>query len=554
MTRARSQVPGRLARAAALAVALAACGRANDGKAPAPIPAATPVAGGSAVIATITDLGGVNPLITSDIKFTSDILGRFFLQLAIEQADYAEHPPTLRPGLAESWEFSPDHTLLTFHLRPGLAWSDGAPLTAEDVRWTWLAETSPEVAWNYSETKQNISDVEVLDPRTVRFHFRATGVTQLLDAVEGGILPKHLWGTVPFAEWRQRADWFRDHLATSGPFLLAEWKPGEQLVLGRNPRYFEPGLPRLDRVVFRILPDQTAQLEMLLGGQLDFVWGILPRDAERVRQRPGLELLHFDNRQYEYICWNSRRPPFDDPEIRRALTLGIDRQALVDALLRGFGRIATTAILTNVWAYDRDLRPWPYDPAEARRILAARGFRDSDGDGIVERGGKPFSFELTTNSSNQQRIDATVMVQDQLRRIGVEARPRTLEIHTLTRNNVAHDFDATLSGWAIDTSLDLGFAFHSREIDSGYNFGSYRDPELDSLIERSRAVLDPAAGLAIYRRMQEILHRDQPYTFLYEPERLCGVSRSVRDVHPNSLSAYFNLHEWWRSPPPGPAP
>ena len=500
----------------------------------------------SATGVSISDLSGVNELVASDVRFTTDVLDHLFSQLLSEQADFAEHPPTFAPELASSFEWSPDRKTLTFHLRPDAVWSDGAPITAEDVRFTYEAQTSPEVAWSYSHLKDGLADVEVVDPRTVRYRFRESYAYSLVDANEGKILPRHVWGQIPFARWRESADWFREHLVTSGPFVLAEWRPGQHLVLARNDRFYDRALPKLDRVVFRIVPDAATHVDLLASGAIDFACGLTPSDAKRLAKSPDVRVIAFAFRQYDYIAWNTRRPPFDDPEIRRALTLAIDRQGLVDSLFGGFARIASSPIPSLFWAHDRALAPWPYDPREARSILARQGFADRDGDGIVERAGRPFAFELTTNSSNRLRSDAMVLIQAQLQAIGVAATPRTMEIHSLTERNIAHEFDATLSGWAVDTTLDLKAYFHSSEADGGYNFGDYRNNEVDRLLDATRRAASPEAARPDFERLQRILHAEQPYTFLWEPQRICAVRSDLTDVSPNALSSYFNLPEWRR--------
>ena len=504
----------------------------------------------TAVGATITDLSGVNELLASDIQFTTDVLDQLFLQLLSEQPDFTEHPPTFAPELARSYEWSDDHRTLTFHLREDAVWSDGVPITAEDVRWTWQAQVSPQVAWSYADLKEAITDVQVVDPHTVRYLFKEVYPNQLIEANEGKILPRHVWSQIPFSEWHEKADWFREHLVTSGPFRLGAWRPGEELVLIRNERYFEPALPKLDRVIFRVSPDAATHVTQLLAGALDFACGITPGDAAQIATRADLRLVVFDNRQYDYICWNTLRAPFDDPEIRRALTLAIDRQSLVDTLFRGYARVASSPIPSNIWAHDHALKPLPYDPAETRRILAAKGFADRDGDGVLERDGRPFVFELTTNSSNRIRTAALVLIQEQLRKVGVAATPRTIEIHALTESNLAHDFDATLSGWAVDTTLDLKPYFHSSESAGGYNFGSYRNSEVDRLLDTARRAPTPEAAQPDLLRLQQILGLEQPYTFLWEPQRLCAVRADLEEVRPNALSAYFNLAEWHRRATP----
>jgi peptide/nickel transport system substrate-binding protein len=531
--------PGLLACLPALAALVAlACGGA-----PAPD---TPSAGRTTLVsASLSDLQGLNELVAADARFTGEILEQMFLRLFEEQPDFEHHPPTFAPSLAESWSLSPDGLELTVRLRPGLVWSDGVPITAEDVRFTHAAQTSPEVAWSYAFAKDSIAAVEVVDPLTVRFRLREAYATALLDVNEGGILPAHVWGRLPFAEWRRQADWFRQNLVVSGPFILDSWTPSQEVVLRRNPRYHRSGLPRLERVVVRIVPDQANQMAQLLGGQLDFVFGVAPARTAELAGRSDIALRAYWNRQYDFICWNTRRPLFADPEVRRALTLAIDRQALVDALWHGHARVSNSPILSTVWAYDRTLVPWPHDPAEARRLLAARGWADRDGDGVLDRDGERFAFELTTNGGNRIRSDAAVMIQAQLAKVGIEARPRTLDGNTLNEITTSHRFDATLSGWGIDTSLDLRFAFHSAESEGGYNFGGYANPEVDRLIDEVRRQRDLAAAKPIFDRLQQILHREQPYTFLWEPQRISAARAELRDVQSNALATYFHLEEWW---------
>jgi len=504
--------------------------------------------GGTLVVATLVDLQGVNELLSSDNRFTGEILELLFPRLLVELPDFESGPPSFAPGLAESWERSEDGREILFRLRPGLVWSDGEPLTAADVRFTFEAQTSPEVAWSYAHAKEGIESVEVLDDRTVRFRFREPYATQLLDANEGGILPRHVWGERPFASWREDADWFRDHLVVSGPFLLAAWRPAQEVVLARNPRYWEPGRPRLDRVVFRVVPDQGAQLAQLLGGGLDFVLGVPPARAAEIAANPGLQLFPFWNRQYDYIVWNTRRPLFADAAVRRALTLAIDRQELVDALWFGYARPALSPLLSSSWAFHRGLEPWPYDPAAARRLLDAAGWGERDGGRVKD--GERFAFDLLTNAGNRVRVDAAVMIQAQLARVGLEVRLRPIDLNTLNEKALAHDFDAMLSGWGIDTSMDLRFAFHSEEAEGGYNFGGYANPEVDRLIEAVQRQRDLAAAKPLLDRLLEILHEEQPYTLLWEPQRLAAGRATLRDAQPNALATFFRLEEWWLAPPP----
>ncbi len=524
----------------AAALTVAACGT----------PTARPALGGRPwVVATTSDLAGVNELVSGGVRFTHEIQRLLYLELLEEQPDYARHPPSFAPSLAASWETSPDHLTLTFHLRPDARWSDGAPVTARDVLFTYRAQRDPAIAWSYADSKDSVAEITAPDEHTVRFRFRIPYAFGLVDVNDGQIFPEHAWGELPFADWRRSGDWFRHHLVVSGPYTIASWQPGAELVLERNPDSIaaDPGGP--ERVTFRVVPDPAAEIEQLLAGELDFVDNLAPLDAQRVKADPKLKLLTSDSRQFDYIGWNERRPPFDDPEIRRALTLGIDRQALVDTLWKGYARVAAGPVPANAWARDPELAPWPYDPDAARSILARKGFADRDGDGILERHGRPFRFELVTNSSNRIRSDALVLIQAQLRRIGVDVVPRTMELQTLTERNRAGDYDATLAGWAIDTTLDFRPYFDSGERGpTGWNFIDYANPEVDRLFDEIRAQPDLERSKPLFVRLQRILHDQQPYTFLWEQRRLAAVRADVEGAEITPLAALASLPHWRRRP------
>jgi peptide/nickel transport system substrate-binding protein len=496
------------------------------------------------VVATAVDFGGVNELVAPNVRFTAEVHGLLFLGLVEEQPDFAAHPPSFAPALAERWELSADGREMTFHLRADARWSDGRPVTARDVEFTLRAQRAPEIAWPYADSKRVVTELRVLDERTVRFHLATPGPYRLVDVNDGHVLPEHAWGDIPFAEWRGAADRFRARLVTSGPYRLAAWRPGLELELEPNPSYSGPGPTPHRSVFFRVTPDPAALVERLLAGEFDFADGLSPLDAERVARAGGLRLLTSEARQYDCIAWNLRRPPFDDPEIRRALTLAIDRQQLVDALWRGRARVAVGPVPSYVWARDPELAPWPYAPDEARAILARRGFADRDGDGVVEREGEPFAFELTTNSTNRLRGDAAVMIQEQLRRIGVRATPRPLEINTLTELNLAGDFDATLMGWGIDTTLDFRPYFHSAETADGWNFIGYASAEVDRALDDVRAAPTALATREPLVRLQRLLHAEQPYTFLWEPPRLAAVRAGIEGAALTPLSGLASLPRW----------
>lgn len=502
------------------------------------------------VVPYSSDITGVNEITTQSTTLSTALFYfALFTPLAQERADYAEGPPTFEPRLAESWEHSDDGLTLTFHLREDALWSDGEPITAEDVRFTWEAQTSPDTAWAWKDYKKGITDVEVVDEHEVAFHFAARDANQLHDAVQGVILPKHAWSELPLAEWAANGQWFVDHLVVSGPFDLESWEPGQRVVLRKNERYFgAPELPRAESIVFEIIPDAQNRLAMLRAGEGHYLDLVQPEDAGEIEANPELKLLPYTPRFYPFLGWNVENPLFESARVRRALTQAIDRRAIVDTIYYGYADLSHSPINDEVWAHNDEIEPWPYDPAKAREMLAAEGWEDTDGDGILDRDGTPFRFELVTNSESPIRRDIVAMVQEQLAKVGVDVDTRLMEFNSLLEPLSEHEFDAVVSMLAISTDLDLSHMFHTDAIDTGYNWGAYSNPALDELLEAIGARLVPEENLEDLHRVQEILHEEQPVTFLYQAVRLAAARKNLEGADPDALSPFSHLEEWHLAP------
>lgn len=495
----------------------------------------------SIVVATGADINGVNELVPSS-RFSQEIRARLFHRLLRESPQATGGRPGFEPGLAKSWSFSDDHTSLTFELRDDVRWSDGEPVTAEDVRWTWQAWTNPEVAFGSAFIKERIVDVVAETPTRVRMVFDAPYRTQLFDANEGFILPRRQWQAIPFAKWREDLRVFERDLAVSGPFRLERWTPQQEIVLTSNPT--SAIRPHLERVTFRVMPDQSGHVRALRAGEVDVVLFVPPADAAPLEADPNFTLHAFPANQYTYIGWNLERPQFADDATRRALTLAIDRNALVETLWFGRARVGIGPIPAESWAHHPSLAPHPYDPAAAKEALAAAGWTDSNGDGTLDRNGVDLAFELLTNTGNAVRRDAATMIQAQLATVGVRATPREIELNALIALNESGDFDAAIGAWGIDTSLDLRYAFHSDEITEGSNFVRYRNAEVDAALDELRNSQDDTRTLALLHQLQELLYHDQPYTFLWEPQTLMVTRSTITGVEPTALGALSNLEEW----------
>lgn len=495
------------------------------------------------VIALENDIGGFNELVSADNQTTQQVIERLYLDLFEEDPDSSSGPPRFRPRLAESYEISEDGTVVTVHLRPQARWSDGTPITAEDVRWTWQAQTHPDVAWAYVDIKAAIEDVEVVDAHTVRFHFARRYSGQLADLNEGVVLPRHAWSALPFEKWREGEPWFRDHLVVSGPYQVDHYEPDAELALSANPHYYEQGLPRTRHLLFQVVPDPAARLRGLLAGDLDFIPKLRPHEAAQVEADGRSRLIAYPHRQYDYIAWNLKDPLLAHAEVRRALTQAIDRQEIIDTLLAGYARIATSPIISTVWAH-ADLTPWRHDSEAALQSFARAGWRQDEAGVLRDDSGRALALELSFNAANSFRRDAAAMIQQQLHRVGVEVTLRPEDFSVLTERLANFQHQAYLGAFNMDTTLDLTVILHSESIENGYNFAALADPEVDELIERVKSYPDILDARGDLERIQQILHEQLPMTFLWEPMRLDGHSGRLSNVTPNLIDSYANLRHW----------
>ncbi len=545
----RRNRPRNLRRSAgSAALTLAACfvlSLAAGCRPPADSPGATEGTGGTAVVAGAVDMKSVNELTTRNTTLHTALHYHLLFQpLLQERADYRDGPSTFAPRLATGYAFSEDRLRLTFTLRDDLAWSDGAPITSEDVRWTWQAQTHPAIAWEAAEDKEAITDVEVVDATTVVFHFEHAYANQLIDAVQGVILPKHAWSALPFEQWLESSDWFYENLVSSGPFLLDRWERQSRIVLTRNPRFYRDGFPKLERLVITVTPDEDSRMALLRSGQAN-VFAPSPEAVGPLEDDPAISLVEYPSRQNVAVTWNVARPLFEDARVRRAMAMAIDRQEIIDTLYRGYARITASPLLLDSWVYPENLEPLPHDLDAARALLAEAGWRDDDGDGVLEREGQPFRFDLLTNSENATRMNILVMIQNHLQRVGVQANPVGIEFNTLLARGYDHDFEALVMGLGIDTSFDLTGTHHSSSIDDALNWGRFADPEADRMIDEIKAFVDPFAAVGLFAELQSHLQQEQPNTYLYQPLRILAI-RGMNNVAPNALSIYANAQEWER--------
>jgi peptide/nickel transport system substrate-binding protein len=514
----------------ALPLAGIACERGDD-----------PRRGGSMVIGAGSDLDHANPLVSVD-AWTNEIL-RFALFTPL-----VRYGPDLdmEPWLAESWEMEGD-TAVVFRIRRDVSWHDGVPTTAHDVLFTFERATDPATGFPNASYFSHWTGGAVIDSFTVRFSL-VPHAEPLAGWPFTPIAPRHLLDAVPAEALRQAP--FNRSPVGNGPFRFVSQRPNDRWVFEANP-HFPAGLggpPLLDRLIWRVIPDNTSQLTELRVGQVDLVLQPRPDQVRALARRGDVRVLEKPSRQYTFIAWNGTRPPLDEPAVRKALAMAIDRDRILVGLRSGLGSPGVGPILPFHWAYDPELEPVPFDPDGAVALLAEAGIRDRNGDGRLQRrDGGTFQIELVLPAGSDFSRDVAEAVRGDLARIGVRATTRQLEATVLFADVTSPErrFDAVLLGWSGDLRLDLTDTFHSAALGAPYQFASYANPEVDRLMDRAALEPDRDVARPLWRQAQRILRDEQPWTLLYYQtdaylarDRLQGVEMDIR-------GALLTLPRWW---------
>jgi peptide/nickel transport system substrate-binding protein len=268
-------------------------------------------------------------------------------------------------------------------------------------------------------------------------------------------------------------------------------------------------------VIFRIIPDAVVLLQELRAGGVDFVDRPPLIEVARMKQTPGLQVLVTDNTSYTYFGWRQDLAPFDDARVRRALNHAIDVPTIVKEVLQGYASVATGQFPPSSWAFDPSVKPYAYDPARAKALLAEAGWKPG-ADGVLAKDGKRFSFSIRHDQANQSVKDAAVIIQEYLKRIGVEARLEPLDWPTFVKKLFASDFEGIVVGWTNHHDPDP-FAYtiwHSSQW-KGRNFAHYKNPRVDEALEAARRTANQAERKKHYAEFSRILMEDAPYVFLY---------------------------------------
>jgi len=503
--------------------------------------------GGSVVIGAIGDIPTMNPLTSTD--HTANQVQMFVLFTPLIRYNEKFEP---EPYGARSWDVNADTTLLTFHLRNDLFWHDGTRTTAYDWKFSYDLARDPNTAFPNGAFWTHYSDAEAVDSFTFRVRMRPHA--EFMDPWRSfTAVPRHVMQGVAAADLKNHAFGTSTPVG-NGPYRFVSRAPGQNWVFEANPQFPAElgGRPYIDRIVYRSIPEPTTLLTELLTGGVDYYIAPPAEQAERITASELARLVTFPDRAFVIIGWNQRKPMFKDARVRRALTMAINRQAIVDGVLRGHGTVANSTVPPFFWQYDAEAgKDLQYDVERAKQLLREAGWTPGP-DGILRNAqGQPFRFEMKTNQGNQIRSDIIQIVQSDLRQVGIDVQPRILEWGTLLsqiNDPVRRDFDALVIGWVTEFRVDDTDLFHCDKMKDPYQWVSYCDPATDRLLERLPLIVSRDQAKPVWAEYQRKIAQDQPYTFVYFQQRLEGVSNRLQNVHPDARGDFVGVSQWYIAP------
>ena len=448
----------------------------------------------------------------------------------------------------------------TFYLRRDVRFHDGKPMTAADVKFSFETIKNEYVdAPSLRNYYDDLESCEVLDDYTVRLTYSKQYWMARNFAGEFQVLPMHLHNAdgllekdpEAFGKRFNESPYNRKPIGT-GPYKFERWDTGAQVVVTRNDDYWDvPRRGHLDQIIFKFISDNVAALQALKNGEMNF----LPRiTAEQFEQETnseefleGFAKAAYYTESFNYIGWNTRRPPFDDPKVRLAMAYGaFDRQEFLEKILYQRGIVVTGSQYYYGPAYDHSIKPHPFDPEKAQELLLEAGWYDRDDDGIRDKDGKPFQFELLLPSGSEVNRRRAALMKENLRKLGIEMTVRELEWATFIENINDRQFDACNLGWATSLESDPYQIWHSSQTENrGSNHVGFGNEETDRIIEQSRVTLDEEARRKLFFELHRIQHEQQPYLFLYTSPNLGVYDKRFRGVKLYKVRPGYDLTEWF---------
>jgi peptide/nickel transport system substrate-binding protein len=497
------------------------------------------------------DVKNLNPLLNSN---TTDVFIMFLMYMPLIHANAKNEPvPMLATGVPtqENGGISKDGLTITYHLRKDAKWTDGMPVTSKDVKWSWQAIMNKNNNIISSHGYDDVKSIDTPDAYTAVVHLKKPFApfvdTFFADSDQPyAVAPAHALSQYPNVN---NIPFNSNPTVSDGPFKFARWVHGDHIELTANPGFFM-GPPKLKGVYIEVVPDENTARNLLRTHGIDYMFEASPDNYPEIKDMPGVKIIWQDVNGYYDVQMNVQRPYLQDVRVRRAIAMAIDKNQIVQTSTYGTQAVATEDQPPFMWAYDPSVKEYPHDVQQARELLQQAGWTPGP-DGFMQKNGHPLTLVLVSNNSNVTRSKESVLIQAELKQIGVNAQikyfPGDVLFAPAGEGGILQGglFDLSLAGWYAGMDPDDASQFTCANVaPNGYNYDRYCSQQMDALQQTALTHYDRPTRKQAYFAIQGLLHQDVPEVFLFWLRQMQPIGTNFQGFDPNPVDESWNAWQW----------
>ena len=469
------------------------------------------------------------------------------------------------PMIAESWQWAEDSSLIKFTLRDDILWSDGKKLTASDVVFSYDIFSDPDVQSRlygifnqlFTESDGHV-DIEktfnIISPYEFEMHFPENSIPDLVKIVVP-VIAEHVFKNVSRDQLANHESNFAP--VSSGAFKLKKWERNQSIILEADSSSFLFRQGQVSEMIFKIVPDYTSRMLQVKKGEIDLVELVKVEEVEELKKEEQLVVFPLFGREYDYIGWNNIDPEsisggkvkqnkfFGSINVRKALSMAINKKEILEEYLQGLGELAASSVSPIFKSsYNNEVKPYEYNPDEAKKLLALEGWKDEDRNGILEKGKEEFKFKMYYPVGNPLREYAAVVIKNNLKSVGIEMIPEKMELGTFIDKLYERKLDSWVAGFGVPIPLELKPYWYSDPNIGFLNFSSYQNAETDKILDRLETKLSIERKNELIKEFQKIIHQDEPVTFLYWTPNIIVYSNRIKNLTITPYGVVVHCWEW----------
>jgi peptide/nickel transport system substrate-binding protein len=469
------------------------------------------------------------------------------------------------PMIAKSWEWSEDSSYIKFIIRDDIYWSDGTKLTTNDVVYSYDMFSDPDVqsrligTFNFFYKDENgIIDIDktftIVSPTEFEIHFPENAAVKLID-LSIPVIPEYIFSNVQRDQLSSNDISFNP--VSSGAFKLKKWDRNQSIVLEADSTSFLFSENQVSEIVFKIIPDYTSRFLQLKKGEVDLIELVKVEDMDELKSNDNISVINNAGREYDYIGWNNIDPElfsseivkpnkfFGSSNVRKALTMAINRKEILEEYLLNQGELASSPVSPIFKSVFNDqVKPYQYNPDEAKKLLAQAGWADKDKNGILENGGEEFKFKMYYPVGNPLREYASVVIKNNLKAVGIEVTTEKMELGAFIDNLYDRKLDSWMAAWGVPIPLDLKPYWYSDPNIGVLNFACYGNPEVNEILDVLETKISREERVELVKEFQLLIHNDEPITFLYWTPNLVAYNNRIKNINITSYGVLVHCWEW----------